>query len=157
MERNAYYQTPLGILKISCYREKITFLKVVPSPGTDHCPTPLSDLAYTQILEYLQGNRTYFDLPLAPSGTAFQRKVWDALSQIPYGEVRTYGSIAAAIENPGASRAVGMACNRNPLWIVIPCHRVIGRNQNLTGYAGGLAIKQALLNLEHQYVKNAPD
>lgn len=85
---------------------------------------------------------------MKPAGTPFQLAVWNQLLQIPYGETRTYGQIAAAIGKPGAARAVGMACNRNPLWIAIPCHRVVGSNHALTGYAGGLDMKQALLTLE---------
>ena len=81
-------------------------------------------------------------------GTDFQKSVWHALQQIPYAQVRTYGQIAQALGRPGAARAVGQACNRNPLWIVIPCHRVIGDNHTLTGYAGGLDKKRALLTLE---------
>jgi methylated-DNA-[protein]-cysteine S-methyltransferase len=83
-----------------------------------------------------------------PKGTEFQQKVWAALCEIPYGETRTYGEIAAAIGSPKAARAVGMACNRNPVWITIPCHRVVGSNGSLTGYAGGLEMKKFLLELE---------
>ena len=150
MENYAYYQSPLGILKIGYRGQYITHIKIVPVSEPDHCPSLLSDLAAAQILEYLQGSRTGFDFPISPAGTPFQISVWNALTQIPYGEVRTYGQIAAAIRNPGAARAVGMACNRNPLWIVIPCHRVIGSSKNLTGYAGGLPMKQTLLELEQQ-------
>ena len=84
-------------------------------------------------------------------GTDFQKSVWHALQQIPYAQVRTYGQIAQALGRPGAARAVGQACNRNPLWIVIPCHRVIGKNSALTGYAGGIALKQELLELEQKH------
>ena len=83
-------------------------------------------------------------------GTAFQQKVWKALLEIPYGETRTYGEIAAAIGSPKACRAVGMANRRNPIWIVVPCHRVVGAGGSLTGYAGGLAMKEALLQLERK-------
>lgn len=101
-----------------------------------------------QLREYFAGARRTFDLPLAPHGTAFQRRVWAALRTIPYGETRTYGELAAAIGNPSACRAVGMANHRNPIPIIIPCHRVIGANGTLTGYAGGLEIKRRLLALE---------
>lgn len=111
-------------------------------------PTPLSRLAASQLDEYFAGVRRSFDLPLNPSGTPFQQLVWQALLQIPYGQTRTYGQIAAAIGKPGAARAVGLACNRNPLWILIPCHRVVGSHQKLTGYAGGLDMKCTLLQLE---------
>lgn len=94
--------------------------------------------------------RREFDLPLAPRGTPFQQAVWQQLLRIPYGEVRTYGQLAAALGKPGASRAVGSACRRNPLCILIPCHRVVGADGSLTGYAGGLDIKEYLLELEKQ-------
>ena len=91
-----------------------------------------------------------FDLPLRMQGTPFQQKVWAALREIPYGETRSYGQIAAQVGNPKAGRAVGMANNRNPIAIIVPCHRVIGANGSLTGYAGGLNVKQELLALERR-------
>ena len=104
--------------------------------------------ATLQLEEYFAGKRQAFDLPLAPSGTEFQRRVWAALAEIPYGETRSYGQIATAIGRPGASRAVGMANGRNPVSIVVPCHRVVGASGSLTGYAGGPERKQFLLDLE---------
>ena len=104
--------------------------------------------ATLQLGEYFAGKRQAFDLPLAPSGTEFQRRVWAALAEIPYGETRSYGQIATAIGRPGASRAVGMANGRNPVSIVVPCHRVVGASGSLTGYAGGPERKQFLLDLE---------
>ncbi len=97
---------------------------------------------------YFAGRLQRFTLPLAARGTAFQQAVWRALCDIPYGETRSYGDIARAIGKPSAVRAVGAANGRNPLSIIVPCHRVIGQNGSLTGYAGGLPIKQALLRLE---------
>ena len=116
------------------------------SGGADASPLLLE--AEKQLAEYFAGTRREFALPLAPAGTEFQRKVWDALCTIPYGETRSYGGIAAQIGNPKACRAVGMANNRNPLPILIPCHRCIGADGSLVGYAGGLARKAALLRLE---------
>ena len=110
--------------------------------------SPVSQLAAAQLQEYFAGTRKIFTFPIELRGTPFQISVWKELSLIPYGETRTYGDIARAIGNPKAVRAVGMACNRNPIWIAIPCHRVIGSNKKLTGYAGGLTMKDALLNLE---------
>lgn len=110
--------------------------------------TPLLRVARTQLLEYLSGARRSFDLPLDPAGTAFQRSVWEALRAIPYGQTRTYGEMAAAVGRPRAVRAVGQANHVNPLPIFIPCHRVVGKNGALTGYAGGLDLKGALLALE---------
>jgi methylated-DNA-[protein]-cysteine S-methyltransferase len=104
--------------------------------------------ARRQLGEYFAGERTIFELPLAPRGTAFQRKVWDALCRIEYGTTRTYGQIADEIGARGAARAVGAANHDNPIAIVVPCHRVIGANGSLVGYAGGLAQKRALLELE---------
>ena len=110
--------------------------------------TPLLRVARTQLLEYLSGARRSFDLPLDPAGTAFQRSVWEALRAIPYGQTRTYGEMAAAVGRPKAVRALGQANHVNPLPIFIPCHRVVGKNGALTGYAGGLDLKGALLALE---------
>jgi len=100
------------------------------------------------LAEYFQGRRKVFDLPLAPEGTPFQLRVWNALREIHYGKTISYGELAARIGQPSASRAVGLANGSNPLPIVIPCHRVIGSNGKLTGYGGGLPIKERLLALE---------
>jgi len=110
--------------------------------------TPLLKSASKQLDEYFSGERKIFNLPIVFHGTDFQVKVWKALQKIPYGETRSYGEIASMTGNPKASRAVGMANNRNPISIIVPCHRVIGYNGTLTGYAGGLELKQKLLNLE---------
>lgn len=110
--------------------------------------TPLLQEAEEQLNEYFAGVRREFDLPLAAKGTAFQQAVWAQLRRIPYGKVRTYGQLAAALGKPKASRAVGSACHCNPLCIVVPCHRVIGADGSLTGYAEGLDIKEYLLELE---------
>ncbi len=101
--------------------------------------------------EYFAGGRKDFDLPLCPRGTEFQKKVWSALREIPYGETRAYGEIAAAVGNPKAARAVGMANNRNPISVIVPCHRVIGSDGKLVGYGGGLDIKEFLLDLEREH------
>lgn len=103
-----------------------------------------------QMLEYLQGQRTAFAFPLDFRGTAFQVSVWQALTRIPYGETRSYSDIANVIQRPKAIRAVGAANGSNPIPIVVPCHRVIGKNGNLTGYGGGLDIKEELLQLERR-------
>lgn len=102
-----------------------------------------------QLAEYFAGERRAFDLPLAPRGTAFQQRVWLRLRQIPYGQTRSYGQVAAGLGlEPGASRAVGLANGANPLSIVVPCHRVVGSDGSLTGFGGGLARKRYLLDLE---------
>ena len=104
-----------------------------------------------QLSEYFEGKRTQFELPLDVEGTDFQKAVWNELQRIPYGETRSYGEIAKAIGRPGAARAVGMANHDNPLAVVIPCHRVVGSNGSLTGYAGGLHLKAQLLSIESRH------
>ena len=106
--------------------------------------------AHAQLAEYFAGERTAFDLELAPAGTPWQHRVWAALREIPHGETRSYGEIARALGAPGASRAVGHANGRNPISIVVPCHRVVGSDGRLTGYGGGMERKAALLALERR-------
>lgn len=106
--------------------------------------------AVAQLDEYFAGTRTEFSLPLAPHGTDFQKDVWAALARIPYGQTRTYGEVAAALGRPGSNRAVGAAVGRNPLSIVVPCHRVMGAAGAMTGYAGGVETKALLLDLERR-------
>lgn len=110
--------------------------------------SPLLALAETQLREYFAGSRREFSIPLALSGTPFQQKVWAELSKIPYGVVCTYGDLARAIGMPQAFRAVGGANHRNPVSIIVPCHRVIGQDRSLIGYGGGLQVKEFLLKLE---------
>ncbi|MDR2964184.1 MAG: methylated-DNA--[protein]-cysteine S-methyltransferase [Treponema sp.] len=110
--------------------------------------TPLIKKTVQQLDEYFSKKRKTFNLPLSLNGTEFQLKVWNTLQKIPYGETCSYGELAKMIGNPKASRAVGMANNKNPVVIIIPCHRVIGADGSLTGYAGGLDIKKILLGLE---------
>jgi methylated-DNA-[protein]-cysteine S-methyltransferase len=105
--------------------------------------------AANELKEYFAGVRTDFSFAMEPQGTAFQKEVWNELLKIPYGETATYGQIAMAIGNPKGARAVGMACNRNPIWIVVPCHRVVGASGALVGYALGTGMKRSLLELEH--------
>ncbi len=141
--------SPIGRLVLAARHDQLVALHL---PGSDD-PLPIGDARTTPILartahqlaEYFAGTRTAFDLALAPEGTAFQRRVWDALLAIPYGTTCSYGTIAQAIGRPAASRAVGAANGRNPIAIIVPCHRVIGANGTLTGYGGGLAAKQFLL------------
>lgn len=144
-------ETPIGTIGIEEYNSCISRLFL----STDKIPknlilkeTPLLIEAKSQLLAYLEGKRDTFELPLSPNGTEFQRKVWKALQTIPFGETRSYKQIAEAVGNPKASRAVGMANNKNPIAIFIPCHRVIGANGLLVGYGGGLKTKQFLLDLE---------
>lgn len=142
--------TFLGPLCLMAEGETLTGLHLpgYPAPDISQKETPLLCRARDQLLEYCAGQRRDFDLPLSPRGTDFQTAVWSALRAIPYGETRTYGQIAAAIGRPKAVRAVGQANHCNPIAILIPCHRVVGANGSLTGYAGGLDLKKTLLDLE---------
>ncbi len=124
-------------------------------PPKNYSETPLSEVTHTAILccvaqlnEYFAKQRTHFTVPLDTQGTAFQQSVWQALMAVPYGELKTYGDIAKQLNNPKAVRAVGAANGKNPISIIVPCHRIVGANNKLTGYAGGLARKQWLLQHE---------
>lgn len=149
-------QSPLGNLRI-CRDEtgiaEVKFTEELVSPSEDE----LLCRCTQELHEYFQGKRTAFDLPLSLKGTEFQKKVWNILADIPYGHTETYGSIAQKAGNPQASRAVGSACHNNPVWILIPCHRVIGKNGSLTGYAGGIERKQKLLDMEKKNTSGIPD
>ena len=160
MKYFSYCSSPLGDMQMIEENNSLTHLNLsvnqilpadFPKGSITQKDTPLISSAKRQLDEYFQGNRKSFDLPLAPSGTQFQQKVWNALCTIPYGETRSYKEIAAQIQNPKGCRAVGMANNRNPIMIIIPCHRVIGSNGSLVGYAGGLDIKQWLLAHEKRF------
>ena len=122
-----------------------------PPSAAPESDAPVLVEAARQLAEYFAGDRRTFDLPLGPEGTGFQHLVWRALTTIPFGETRTYGQQAQLIKRPSASRAVGAANGKNPIGIIVPCHRVIGANGTLTGYAGGLAMKQWLLEHERRY------
>lgn len=145
-----YYNSPLGRIGIAENDDRIThisyFKENLPDGNTKE--TFLIKKTYIELIQYFEGERKTFDIPLNPTGTEFQKRVWSALMTIPYGETRSYKQIAEIIENPNAQRAVGMANNKNPIPIIIPCHRVIGADKKLVGYAGGLDIKQKLLDIE---------
>lgn len=152
----AYYESPLGQILLTATRTALTGLHFVGEkyyPGIayhwqrDTAVTAINS-AITQLNEYFSGKRKSFDLPLAPEGTEFQCQVWNALTKLRFGETATYAQLAQRIGNPKALRAVGAANGRNPISIIVPCHRVIGADGSLTGYAGGLARKEALLRLE---------
>jgi len=143
--------SPVGELLLAGDEHAITailFEGNAPEPGwSEGTTSPLQEAA-AQLAAYFAGERRAFELPLAPRGTPFQRRVWDELLRIPYGETISYGELARRVGNANASRAVGLANGQNPLPIVVPCHRVIGANGKLTGYGGGLPIKARLLELE---------
>ncbi len=145
------YQTDIGKIGIAENGIAITnlfFNEIAAQHDSAIKETALLKEAGEQLLEYFAGKRKLFELPLAPEGTDFLQNIWQALREIPYGETRNYKEIAQKIGNPQASRAIGMANNKNPIPIFIPCHRVIGANGKLVGYRGGLAVKEMLLNLE---------
>ncbi len=151
-----YYESPLGQILLTATAGALTGLHFVGEkyyPGVSRDWTRNDDMAImqsavAQLDEYFAGKREAFDLALAPIGTEFQCKVWRALTTLRFGETLSYGELAQRIGNPNAVRAVGAANGRNPISIVVPCHRVIGASGALTGYAGGLARKEALLRLE---------
>jgi len=150
-----YLDTPIGPLLIAGDREAIRLI-AFPKNGKAQRPEPewtessrgTVGEAVRQLREYFEGRRKEFDLPLAPEGTPFQKTVWRHLCDIPYGETISYGELARRTGNPKASRAVGAANGANPIPVVIPCHRVIGANGKLTGFGGGLPVKEKLLALE---------
>lgn len=153
-----YMESPVGTLMLAGNADQglrwISFQcgkgAKAPEPAWQQSDTPFRS-ARRQLAEYFRGTRRVFDLQLAPAGTEFQKAVWKALRAIPYGRTRSYSDIAGRVGRPRAVRAVGMANGRNPLPIVVPCHRVIGRDGTLTGYGGGLHVKQALLDLERRH------
>ncbi|HUS27074.1 MAG TPA: methylated-DNA--[protein]-cysteine S-methyltransferase [Kofleriaceae bacterium] len=142
--------SPLGTLRLYADGDELTAVSLPCDAAAvaNECSTPVLDLARAQLTEYFAGTRRAFELPLAPRGTGFQQIVWRALTTIRYGETWSYGQLARVIGRPAASRAVGAANGRNPLAIIVPCHRVIGANGTLTGYAGGLPAKKWLLQHE---------
>ena len=145
------FDSPVGLLRAEEEDGAVTALLFDAPVGRDE--TPLLLETKRQLEEYFSGERRTFDLPLAPKGTEFQKRVWSALCGIPYGETRSYGQTAAAVGNAGACRAVGTANHRNPISILIPCHRVIGADGSLGGYGGGLDRKTFLLRLEGVKIK----
>lgn len=145
------FEYEIGRIAIAEENEKITdiFLEQKREfSDMKETQTPILLKAAKELEEYFKGTRQTFDVPLFLCGTPFQIAVWNALRAIPYGETRSYKQIAQQIGNPNACRAVGMANNRNPIMIMVPCHRVIGQNKSLTGYGGGLPMKEYLLHLE---------
>ena len=150
MTTYAFYQSPFGLLKIGIADEKVILVGIVSKQDEQNQPTALSAEVYRQLQEYFASKRTVFTVPYALNGTNFQQAVWEQIAKIPYGQTVTYKDIAQAIDKPRAFQATGRAVGANPLAILIPCHRVVGSNGELTGYAFGLEMKKALLNLECQ-------
>ncbi|WP_283775743.1 methylated-DNA--[protein]-cysteine S-methyltransferase [Rhizomonospora bruguierae] len=158
MRRWTVVDSPIGELSIAADEEGVCGFAFQAVPEAERLPAaePMGAVtgahlgaAARQLAEYFAGQRTEFALPLhARRGSAFERAVWAELSRIPYGETRTYGQVAAAAGDPGAARAVGVACNRNPIAVIVPCHRVVGAGGKLVGFGGGLPRKRYLLELE---------
>ncbi|MDO4300124.1 MAG: methylated-DNA--[protein]-cysteine S-methyltransferase [Clostridia bacterium] len=145
------YSLPIGFIEIVDNGSEITGIHITDNCNNDGVNSELSERAYTELNEYFEGKRKSFDLPIKAEGTEFQINVWKELTEIPYGETISYGELARRIGNPKASRAVGGANNKNPIIIVIPCHRVIGANGSLVGYGGGIEVKRYLLDLEKNF------
>ncbi len=143
-----YVDSPIGIIEVGATADALATLYFVDHRQRDPLSAPLIDAAVDQLGQYLAGARMSFDLPIDPRGTPFQREVWAELLRIPFGQTATYKAIATAIGRPRAARAVGHAIGRNPLSIIVPCHRVIGVSGSLTGYGGGLWRKAWLLQHE---------
>lgn len=143
------HKTPIGYLYISENNGEITDISVkeADAHGTK-ASTPVLKQAAKELDEYFSGARTHFDLPLDPSGTDFQKKIWIQMAKIPYGTAINYGELARRAGSPQGARAAGGACNKNPILIVLPCHRVIGKDGSLTGFGSGLDLKEKLLKLE---------
>lgn len=141
-------ETPVGLVSVHSEKGCITAVYFTREREYGPAPSAVERAAAKQIEAYFAKELRKFDLPLFFSGTPFQESVWRELLKIPYGETRSYGEIARAVGRPGGARAAGMACNRNRIALVIPCHRVIGASGALTGFAPGVEIKQLLLDLE---------
>ncbi len=153
-------ESPLGPLRLVAAGEALSGIYLSPQPwtprGRERADWPALVAAAAQLGEYFRGQRRRFDLPLDPGGTQFQRAVWSALAAIPFGETRSYGELARTLGRPTAARAVGAANGQNPLSIVVPCHRVVGSDRRLVGYAGGLPNKEWLLAHEARLARERP-
>ena len=143
------YKSTYGNIKISADEKSILTVSLTNEAVNFLNKNTIIDETIKQLNEYFTGYRKEFDLPIYPKGTEFQKNVWNALLKIPYRETRSYKQIAELIGNPNSSRAVGRACNKNPIAIIIPCHRVIGQNNKQTGYAYGINIKMKLILIEN--------
>ena len=148
MTNKFYYKSPIGVLEITLDNGTVIGLKVVESCDNISKTTGYFVEIVKQLDEYFAGKRTNFELNISPKGTEFQKKVWAELLKIPYGKTKSYQEIAEAIGKPNAQRAVGSACNKNPILLIIPCHRVISKTGKLTGFACGVDRKEQLLKLE---------
>ena len=143
-----YFKSSIGILEIVCKNDALVSLRLVERFAVSGVETDFIKNVKKQLGEYFLGERKSFDIKISYNGSDFQMKVWNELRKIPYGKKKSYSEIAAAIGKPNAQRAVGSACNKNPIMIIIPCHRVISKNGKLGGFAYGNDVKEKLLKLE---------
>lgn len=148
-----YLETSIGLMEIVCEDDFLIGLKMVLEKNHRVNENKASKEVKSQILDYLNGSRKTFNIPFKLNCTDFQKKVYEETLKIPYGNTKTYGEIANSIGNPKSMRAVGMALGKNPIWIIMPCHRVIGKNNKLTGFAGGIDKKLSLLKLENPKIE----
>ena len=148
MEKS-YYKSPIGILEIVCEDNKLITLKINKNKQAENNDSDLIKNIKSQLDEYFSGKRKNFDIRINPQGTVFQQKVWYELQKIPYGQTMSYSDIAIKTGNINAQRAVGSACNKNPIMIIIPCHRVISKNGTIGGFAYGDFVKHKLLKIEN--------
>ena len=156
MIRYARYQSPLGPVIAIANEHGIThidfvgakYARAIAPDWVEDPQSPALRACLAQLAQYFAGERTTFELPLAPEGSSFQQRVWQEIARVPYGKTITYGELAKRAGAPGQARAAGAATGRNPIGVVIPCHRIMGADGSLTGYAGGLERKRGLLELE---------
>ena len=149
--KNYYYKSPIGNLEIVCSENSLYSLKLSNNLDVSDKETDFVKDIRKQLDEYFLGKRKIFDINLSPKGTDFQKRVWSELLKIPYGRTKSYSDIAESIGNKNAQRAVGSACNKNPIMIIIPCHRVVSKNGTLGGFAYGNDIKKNLLKIEKDF------
>ena len=147
MEKS-YYKSPIGILEITCKINELVSLKIVKTTTNNGIDTAFIEEIKLQLDEYFSGKRQNFDIKINPEGTEFQKLVWKELQNIPYGKTKSYSKITITLGKLNAQRAVGSACNKNPIMLIIPCHRVISKTGNLGGFAYGNTVKQKLLEIE---------
>ena len=147
-----YYHAPVGWIEIRASCDAVMSLVFCDKPENDNCcDSHIISECVRQLDEYFAGQRFTFDLPISQKGTEFQQKVWNILTEIPYGKTVSYAAVAKKMNAPNSARAVGAANGKNKVWVVVPCHRVIGADGSLTGYAGGLELKKRLLEHEAKY------
>ncbi|MCC7406186.1 MAG: methylated-DNA--[protein]-cysteine S-methyltransferase [Bdellovibrionales bacterium] len=147
----SYLKTPVGWLKLTVIDHCVAGIERAATgrKGSSRSPSRVMNDLRTQLTEYFAGERKAFNLPLKPTGTAFQWRVWNRMARIPFGQTMSYGDLAAAVGTPGGARAIGSVCGRNPWLILIPCHRVLAAHGKIGGFSGGVRLKRRILALEN--------